>query len=320
MLRELAQKIMDLYHNGPDMGQVLLLLNDYDITKIDRAVRNNYQMQVAYFLGAKQTEGLSARTIGNYKLYLTKFGEFLNKRTEDITTNDIRYYITSLGEKGLKKTSIQAVINILRSYFSWMTMEEIIPKNPMLRIRSFKIDKKQGRHPLTPEEFERLRDACNDYREKALIEFLYSTGCRISEAASIDLQSIDFDRRTVNVVGKGDKQRTLYFSVRARLMIQAYVLNRKGGEALFAGKWGRCLRLSTRELQYIVQRIGKRAGLSRRVHPHLLRHTFATNALHAGMDITVIQQILGHSSLDTTRIYAETDQDHVRQQHDRFVA
>ncbi len=110
---------------------------------------------------------------------------------------------------------------------------EKIKKNPMAKIKSLKLDKKGARQALTVEELERLRDACQGYREKALVEFLVSSGCRLSEVAQLNVSDLDLIGRTVRVTGKGDKDRQVYFSVRARLMVQEYMVSRKGGTGLF---------------------------------------------------------------------------------------
>jgi len=197
--------------------------------------------------------------------------------------------------------------------------EELIPKNPMTRIKSFKINKKDARHPLTLEELEKLRNACKTYREKAIVEFFFSSGCRISEAIQIDVNSLDMTHRCADVIGKGNKPRTLYFSIRARLMIEEYLKERKGGTALFCCGRKPYARLGKRSIEKILQQLGERAGIVRRVHPHVLRHTFATHMLNSGMDITVIQKLLGHSSVGTTEIYAEINQDGVRREYDKFI-
>lgn len=276
---------------------------------------------MGHFLAAKKIDGLSARTIKNYRYNLELFAGKVNKHITKITTDDIREYITYLfDERGLKENSVQTHINTLRTFFAWMSMEGVVRKNPMLKIKSFRIDKKGARHALTPEELERLRDACQTYKEKALVEFLVSTGCRLSEAAGIQLAAINWRERCVTVHGKGNKDRTVYFSVRAKLMIDEYIRQRKGGDALFCSMRTPYPALQPRAIQRILQLIGERAGLSHRVHPHLLRHTFATHALNSGMDITVIQRLLGHEDISTTQIYASISQETVRHEYDKFVA
>ena len=181
----------------------------------------------------------------------------------------------------------------------------------MSKIKSLKLDKKGARQALTVEELERLRDACKTYREKALIEFLVSTGCRLSEVAQLRAADLNLADRSVQVTGKGDKDRVVYFSVRARLMLQEYMVQRKGGDGLFVSSKSPYEPLKPRAIQRIVRSLSERAGLEGRVHPHLLRHTFATHALNGGMDVTVIQRLLGHEDIATTQIYAELNEEGV---------
>ena len=320
---ELAGRIMMLIHDEikPDTQRVLDILSEYRIEHTTGIEDMDFLRQVNHFLGAKKSEGISDRTAHNYRIYLNMFSNYINKQAGEVTTNDIRDFITYLSEvRHNKNSSIQTVINTLRSFFGWMHTEEYIAKNPTTRIKSFKINKKDSRHPLTSEQIELLRDACRTYREKALVEFLYSSGCRVSEAYQINLGDVDFERRCISVIGKGNKRRNLYFSIRAKLMIRQYVLERKGGTALFCCGRRPYERLGKRSIEKIIQMIGERAGIAKRVHPHVLRHTLATDLLNAGMDITIIQQILGHSSVGTTEIYAEISQDSVRREYEKFVA
>lgn len=307
---------------GQDKAEVLReLLSGYTIIKESEVVRSNLKKRIVYFLGAKKIDGLSARTLENYNYMLTMFAGQVVKHVAKITTDDVREYVTYLSEvRQLKESSLQTHINTLRTFFSWLSVEVVIKCNPMLKIKSLKIDRKNARRALTQEELERLRDACQTYKEKALVEFLVSTGCRLSEAAGVHIESINFRERSIVVHGKGDKDRTVYFSVRAKLMMEEYILHRKGGEALFASIKTPYPPMQQRAIQRALQVIGERAGLLRRVHPHLLRHTFATTALNSGMDITVIQRLLGHEDISTTQIYASISQETVRHEYDKFVA
>ena len=215
---------------------------------------------------------------------------------------------------------MQTHINSLRAFFGWLTMEEKIKKNPMSKIKSIKIDKVGARQALTVEELERLRDACVTYREKALIEFLVSSGCRLNEVAQLSASDLDLMSRSVQVTGKGDKDRVVFFSIRARLMIEEYMVSRKGGTGLFVSSKAPYEPLKPRAIQRMVRAISLRAGLDKRVHPHLLRHTFATLALNGGMDIAVIQRLLGHENIATTQIYAEMSDETIRHQYNKYVA
>lgn len=321
--QELAARIMMLAYDEvrPDTQRVLDLLTDYRIDHTLGIEEMDFMRQVNHFLGAKKSEGMSKGSTYAYRRHLDVFYNHLNKSASEITTNDIRDYITYLAEvRGNKIATIQSALSILRSFFTWMHNEELIPRNPTTRIKSFRINKKDSRHPLTNEQLEMLRNACVTYREKALVEFLYSSGCRVSEAEQIDVNNIDFEQRSVSIIGKGSKRRTIYFSIRARLMIRNYLLDRKGGTALFCCTRRPYARMGTRSIQKLIGQLGERANIPKRVHPHVLRHTLATDLLSAGMDITIIQQILGHSSVGTTEIYAEISQDNVKREYEKYVA
>lgn len=296
------------------------VLSGYTITRAEDTGQCDINQRVWQFLTAKKIDGLSPRTIGNYDDILRAFMKRVPQRVDAITTDHVRDYIGYLDMRGLKPSSIQTHINSLRSFFGWLAVEEIIMRNPMAKIRTVKFDRKGLRHALKVEELERLRDACRNYREKAMVEFLISTGCRLSEAAALGLDDLNLRDRCVSVLGKGSKRRTVYFSVRAKLMIEEYAMARRGGDALFASSRRPYGPLKGRAIQRALQAVGERAGIPHRVHPHLLRHTFATHALHAGMDITVIQQLLGHENVSTTQIYAEISQDVVRHQYERFAS
>lgn len=320
---ELAKRLSETFSGGtPVTAEALAaILKGYNITRESDETRSDLHRRIKYYLGAKKIDGLSERTLKNYKANLESFAAKVEKSTAKITTDDIRGYIAYLDEtRHLKETSLQTHINTLRAFFGWLTVEEKIKKNPMAKIKSLKLDKKGARQALTVEELERLRDACRGYREKALVEFLVSSGCRLSEVAQLRAADLNLADRSVQVTGKGDKDRVVYFSVRARLMIEEYMMQRKGGDGLFVSSKSPYEPLKPRAIQRIVHGLSERAGLEGRVHPHLLRHTFATHALNGGMDVTVIQRLLGHEDIATTQIYAELNEEGVRHQYNKYVA
>lgn len=320
---ELIKRLSDTFSGGTPLTAEALtaIMKDYNITRESDETRSDLRRRIKYYLGAKKIDGLSERTLKNYKANLESFAAKVEKSAAKITTDDIRGYIAYLDEtRHLKETSLQTHINTLRAFFGWLTVEEKIKKNPMAKIKSLKLDKKGARQALSVEELERLRDACKGYREKALVEFLVSTGCRLSEVAQLRAADLNLADRSVQVTGKGDKDRVVYFSVRARLMIEEYMVSRKGGDGLFCSSKSPFEPLKPRAIQRIVHSLSERAGLEGRVHPHLLRHTFATHALNGGMDVTVIQRLLGHEDIATTQIYAELNEEGVRHQYNKYVA
>lgn len=317
--KELVERMAMLM---PGMAEeISRIVGEYRISREPSRERGGLERKVSAFLAAKKIDGLSPKTLKNYREMLNCFASKVEKPVTRIDTDDIRGYIAYLAqERRLKDSSIQTHINTLRSFFSWLDQEDAIRKNPMRKIKSLKLDKLQARRPLSPEELEQLRDGCYTYKEKALVEFLVSSGCRLSEAAGIQANQIDWRERSVEVLGKGGKRRMVYFSVRASLMLRAYIEQRKGGEALFASSKAPYTPMSPRAIERVVEAVGVRAGERRRIHPHLLRHTFATNALHGGMDLTVIQHLLGHSDPKTTMIYAELRPDAVKYAYEKIIA
>ncbi len=319
---ELTKRLLETFSAGTPTAEKLdAVLKDYAISKENNEKCNDLKRLIKYYLSAKKVDGLSARTLENYRSHLELFAAKVTKRTAKITANDIRGYIGYLAEtRHLAETSLQTHINTLRAFFGWLHVEEKIKKNPMNKIKSLKLNKKGARQALTVEELERLRNACVGYREKALVEFLVSSGCRLSEVTQLRASDLDLTGRTVRVIGKGDKERPVYFSVRARLMVQEYMVSRKGGTGLFVSTKSPYNTLKPRAIQRIIHTISERAGLEKNVHPHLLRHTFATHALNGGMDVTVIQKLLGHEDVSTTQIYAEMSDETIKHQYNKYIA
>lgn len=315
--QELAKRISALC---PSLHteQVDGILQDYQIIKALENGPSDILTHVEHFLSAKKVEGLSDKTLSNYRIYLTHFAEFACKDAANISTDDVRGFLSS---QHVKENSLQTILNILRSFFAWMSTEEAIPRNPMLKIKTPRRHKIAIRKSLSEEELERLRNTCVTPRERALVEFMYSTGCRVSEITGLKLTAVDFSRRCACVLGKGGKERKVYFSIKAKLLLEEYLHNRLGAsDGLFINTRAPFTAMSSRSMQKLLYALGRRASLPERVHPHLLRHTFATLSLNRGMDITMIQQLLGHAQLSTTEIYAQVDPERLRQAYDRIVA
>lgn len=300
--------------------EIIKIMREYDVQTAQVYDRSNLPRRVEAFLAAKRIDGCRPKTIKGYRERLKMFMTQCSKPVQAITTDDLREYLAYLvDERHLMDNSVQAHINTLRSFFSWLVDEDNIRKNPMRKIKSLKIDKLRSRHPLTPEQLELVRDGCRGYKEKALVEFLVSSGCRVSEVAGLRVDDIDWRDRKCKVIGKGNKERTVYFSVRAKLMLQLYIAERRGGEALFASSRAPYEPLTDRGIEKMISKLGKRIGMERPLYPHLMRHTFASHALNCGMELTIIQHLLGHSDPKTTLIYAEIDPIRVQYEYNRMI-
>lgn len=300
--------------------EIIKIMREYDVQTAQVYDRSNLSRRVEAFLAAKRIDGCRPKTIKGYRERLKLFMTQCSKPVQQITTDDLREYLAYLvDERHLMDNSVQAHINTLRSFFSWLVDEDNIRKSPMRKIKSLKIDKLRSRHPLTAEQLELVRDGCRGYKEKALVEFLVSSGCRVSEVAGLRVDDIDWRDRKCKVIGKGNKERTVYFSVRAKLMLQLYIAERRGGEALFASSRAPYEPLTDRGIEKMISKLGKRIGMERPLYPHLMRHTFASHALNCGMELTIIQHLLGHSDPKTTLIYAEIDPIRVQYEYNRMI-
>lgn len=300
--------------------EIIKIMREYDVQTAQVYDRSNLPRRVEAFLAAKRIDGCRPKTIKGYRERLKMFMTQCSKPVQAITTDDLREYLAYLvDERHLMDNSVQAHINTLRSFFSWLVDEDNIRKSPMRKIKSLKIDKLRSRHPLTAEQLELVRDGCRGYKEKALVEFLVSSGCRVSEVAGLRVDDIDWRDRKCKVIGKGNKERTVYFSVRAKLMLQLYIAERRGGEALFASSRAPYEPLTDRGIEKMISKLGKRIGMERPLYPHLMRHTFASHALNCGMELTIIQHLLGHGDPKTTLIYAEIDPIRVQYEYNRMI-
>ena len=277
--------------------------------------------KITFFLGIKRLEGLSEKSIKAYFDELTMFHRYCNKPVIQIDVNDIRRYFAIIqSEKTYQKTTINNKLAILRSFFGTLYREEIISKDPTVRLKNIKVDVKNLREHLTVEELEILRNACVDIREKSIIEFLYSTGVRVSEAVEAKLNDINWSDNSLVVHGKGDKYRIVFFSIKCKIYLQEYISKRQGNAyALFIGERKPHKQLTKSGYEKLIKRIAERTNISKDISPHVLRHTMATHALQRGMDITLIQQLLGHEQINTTQVYAKVDNKKLQLAYQTFM-
>ena len=275
------------------------------------------RQKIKLFLSGKRLEGLSQLTLDSYTLELRIFSERVPKATDEITTGDIRIY---LGEFDyLKTSSISKRLSVLKSMFGWLANEGIITKDVTKQIRP---PKKEQRTPkaLTIEELEMIREACVTPRERALVEVLYATGGRLSEIQKMNREDIDYQSMSVLVVGKGNKERPVYFSFKAMYHLKKYFMRRTDDvNALFATERRPYRRLSDKGIQREVKKIAGRSEVKKNVHPHIFRHTFATLMLNNGADLVAVQGLLGHVDPATTQIYAQMTDERRKQSHKQYL-
>ena len=261
------------------------------------------------FIEAKRIENLSKRTLKYYESTIRKCLDYIGKPLRFVDANDIRRCLSwAMVERGCTPTTVNNERRCLSTFFQWLENEDIIRKSPVKRTKALK-EEKADKKPFSDDEVARLREACEDERERAIFELLLSSGMRVSELCGLNIADMDMQGRECEVLGKGNKRRTCYFSAEAKLHMERYLNDRNDDcEALFVSKSGPASRLSPGTIEKMAREMGHRANVAN-VHPHRFRRTMATNNLRRGMRLEEIQQLLGHSNMDTTLIYAKVDRE-----------
>lgn len=277
--------------------------------------------KIEAYLSCRALDGLSQATIANYRYHLARFARYIEKRVTTITTADIRAYLADLVEtRKIKSTTLEGEKSILKSFFAWLEDEEYIKKSPARKIRPTRVEKRV-RKSLTLEELELMRDACQTPRERCMLELFYSSGMRLAELGSVDMPMLDWSDNSIRVIGKGNKERIVRFSEKTKVYIKKYLAVRGSFEdpALFIRSKSPHTRMGRRSIEQEIGRIAERAGLDKHVFPHLLRHSFATQGSRSGMSITTIQELMGHSKIETTMGYVDTDQETAAYEHKKYL-
>ena len=291
---------------------------DYDIAEKQTAlaVIDEMPQTVKLFLASKKLEGLSNDTIRFYACRLRIFFEHVRKDTKDIQPNDIRLFLVAYqAQAKISDRTLEKFRQILNGFFNWCLNEEYITKNPCNNIKEIKYEV-EPRRALSRFQLERLRRACITKRDLAIIDVLYSTGCRVRELVNMHFD--DYDGETVKIIGKGKKHNIVYLNTNAQISLREYLATRTDDSPyIFVSDRKPHGQLSVRGVQRRVEILGKSINI--KLSPHILRHTSATLALQNGMPITQVQKMLGHSSVNTTQIYAETSQEAVAISHKRYV-
>jgi len=294
---------------------------DFDIQpkSTELAVISDMRDKIMMYLATKKLDGLSDKTLKNYAIHLNRFANYVHKDVKDVTTMDIRVFLADLlKNNNLKNSSLESEKSILKSFFNWLEDEEYITKSPARKIKPTKVESRI-REALTMKELELLRMGAKTLRQKALLEFLYSTGCRLDEVAKVKINDIDWQNQRLDVIGKGNKERTVYLSAVAQVHIIRYLKSRNDTcEYLFATTRRPVRNMGNRAIERELDKIKEHSDLERNVFPHLLRHTAATHWLNSGMDLTVVQEILGHEQASTTQIYAQLSNTEVEHQFRKY--
>lgn len=271
----------------------------------------------------KRLEGYSEETLKSYHLQSRLFIEHVGDMSIECVTYDMIKGYLAEHTKRLKPSSIAARMKYFKSVFRWAHEEGIITSNPAARLREPKMGKRIPK-AMNEESIEMLRVACRIPLEHALIETFFTTGCRVGEIYRLNRNAISWEDRSMIVIGKGNKEREVYFTVKCAIWLKKYLNERKDNnvalfvtERKYKANGNQPRRMSIAQLRYVIKRIAKRAGVED-VYPHKLRHSYATHLLNNDAPMEVIQSFLGHSKLETTRLYAELSGERRRQLYRKY--
>lgn len=308
---------------APDVSMIKLeimleeVLSNYEIKRRTLTdIEKDLQEKIELFLSARTIEGLSKLTLQGYRLELNLFSKFVDKPVVQITTSDIRKYLAHNSE--LMASTVDRKLSALKTFFGWLVNEEILLRNPAAKIKP---PKKPIRLPkaLSIEELEIVRESCHTLRQRALIEVMYSTGCRLSEIANMKRSDIDLQNMRMSVIGKGNKERKVYLSIKCLHQLRKYLNSRMDDcEYLFITERKPHRKMHNHTIQDDIDKIEKAAKIPKKLTPHVLRHTYACLSMDAGIELADLQHLMGHSEPSTTLIYAQVSEERKQQAFKRY--
>lgn len=285
-----------------------------------QCVDDSWRIDLEDYLMSKALEGKSTDTVNRYRYELTRLLSYINKAVADITDGDISRYMRAYKSiREVQNSTLKGVRAVYSSFFVWLRDRDRVRRNPMVLVESIKVEKRVKR-PFTDTEREQLLRSCATIRDKAMMEFLYSTAVRVSELASLDIDDIRWSTKDLIVYGKGGKERTVYLNERTNMYLQEYLQSRTDNNpALFVGLKSPHNRLSKAGIEDMIRRTGERAGVEK-AHPHRFRGTSITNAINRGMPLQEASIMAGHAKTETTMLYCSVDQESVKYHHKKYLS
>lgn len=301
--------------------EMVIALRDYEVTKrVTELVKYDgaNEMILKRYKACLVIAGRSEKTVAQYERTAKKLFIALQKNYTDMTVSDLRYFLAYEKSRGVSNRTLENTRVQISAFFTWLLDEELIGKNPCRSIAPIKYTK-EVKLPFSTVEIDSIRSACKTKKERAIVEFLLSSGVRVSELCTIRISDVNFDTLAVIVrEGKGSKQRTVYINDLTSKHLIEYLSKRNvTGDYLFYNKAKQPL--NPGGVRHILKTIEERAGITN-VHPHRFRRTFATGLANRGMEIQEIGKLLGHSNLNTTLTYVYTSEEKIRTSYLKYSA
>lgn len=301
-----------------DCDKIMQAITDvlpyYDMDEVECDCSGSSDLLDAY-LSAMQVEGRSDKTIERYKYIIQRMMKAVGVPTRSVTVYHLRKYLADEKNRGVSDRTLEGIRQVFSAYFNWLQRERLIDANPTANLGAIKCMKKI-KTIYTDVDLERLKCECKNQRDKAIITFLASTGCRISEMTSLNRCDVDLTNLECKVVGKGNKERTVYLDPVAGMALEDYLNTRCDDcPALFVGKGTR--RILPGGVRAMLVKLADKVHVEQ-VHPHKFRRTLATNLIRHGMPIQEVASILGHDKLDTTMQYVVLDKTEVKHAYQKY--
>ena len=301
-----------------------MILSEYEVEKRKTEIvlyGSDIPETVEIYIVTKKISGMSEKSLYLYLMVLKDFFRTVRKNPEMVTANDIRIYLYQYQKvHEISNRTLDCKRTIICSYFNWMASEEYIVRNPAINIQPIKYERKHKR-AMSQLDLEKVRLACETKREKAIVEMLYSTGCRVTELERLNISDVNFETKEVLLFGKGDKHRTSYLNAKAEVALKDYLDERSDSNpALFVYGRKPYGRFKKSGIENMIRKMMERtSGVTTHVTPHVFRHTTATTALDRGMSIVDVSRLLGHRRLDTTMEYITANSNSVKNNHQNYV-
>lgn len=309
---------------GTSMKQAIYIaLSNYDIkpkaTEL-ATMDDSWQLSVKTFINRKRTSGLSEQSLKMYLYHLCKFFVYYHVPVQNITEGDIYDYLMMYKKtRNASNGYLEIIRRCLSAFFGWEYKKGYITHNPIDGIDPIKQERRIKKE-FSYEELERLKNVCTNKRDRALIEFLYSTGVRVGEVVNLTKDDLDIQNRTAIVFGKGKKEREVYLTETAVMYLNDYFNSRHdNSDYVFVTLKGEHKHLKVTGVQNIFRKLGRAAAVHKS-HPHRMRRTTATHLLNSGMELQEVQMILGHAKPETTLGYTVLKHENIQFHHRKYMS
>lgn len=318
LMNRIEQRLSSLI-TADEMNSVMEVVADqigaFDIEQVETEEHGSDDLLSAY-LSSLEVEGKSPKTIERYKRMLNRLMQIVKVDTRSVTVYHLRKYLADEKARGIADRTLEGDRSVICTYFNWLQRENLIKQNPAANLAPIKYPKRI-KQAYSEVDIEKLKRYAGSSRNLAIICFLYSTGCRITEVTQLNRDSVDLAGMECTVIGKGNKERTVYLDPVAAMTLEEYLKNRTdNSEALFAGKGSP--RLTQGGVRYMLKTVEEKSGVDH-VYPHKFRRTRATNLIRHGMPIQEVAAILGHEKLDTTMKYVVLDKRDIKNSYRKYA-